>query len=71
MAGRVLATENSRVALTISSNTGQSKKCPQYLAAILGESNLISSKLTVKLRLTTKLHGTEPFLRSHQSLSYS
>lgn len=35
MAGRVLATENSRVALTISSNTGQSKKCPQCLAAIL------------------------------------
>jgi hypothetical protein len=38
MAGRILATENSRVALTISSSSGRAKKFPQYLAAILGES---------------------------------
>jgi hypothetical protein len=37
MAGHVFVSENSRTALTISTNNGQAKKFPQYLAAILGE----------------------------------
>jgi hypothetical protein len=45
MAGRVFISENSRTALTISTNNVQAKKFPQYLAAILGE-------LTIYFQLT-------------------